>query len=172
MLSFHWQSNSTSQSIKTFFHTEEIVDRKERDDLRTSVETFTSTNFQRLLVKLHYHMRLQVLWLFQINPQNPGTNKPGKVFFSPCQSYRSWKWSPTRYDDTDTGTICRMTRHECSKSKSACQEDNRNCYRSAFRYPQSCGDIISEGRAGSSRLTQTHSAGVTIATRLHKIFPS
>ncbi|MDR0693187.1 MAG: type II and III secretion system protein [Puniceicoccales bacterium] len=162
-LGFRWQFGSKKNDNKIFFQTGETVDNSRRDNLRTLVETFASTNFSRGDGKI-----------VGSNPEASPITLPNQPPGLPGQINLGASATPLA---NFTGVLNSI---QCNAMIQALEQHAGSDLMSApkltvlsgktakiviameLRYPQSYGDTHSEVGTGYSGLGASSSAGVTI----------
>ncbi|MDR2603007.1 MAG: hypothetical protein LBC11_00385 [Puniceicoccales bacterium] len=162
-LGFRWQFGSKNADDKIFFQTGKTVDNSRRDNLRTLVETFASTNFSRGDGK--------------IVGSNPGISPvtlPNQPPGLPGQINLGASATPlTNFTGVLNSLQCNamiqaLEQHSGSDLMSAPKlsvlsgKTAKIVIAMELRYPQSYGDTHSEVGTGYSGLGASSSAGVTI----------
>ncbi|MDR2776535.1 MAG: type II and III secretion system protein [Puniceicoccales bacterium] len=162
-LGFRWQFGSKNDDNKMFFQTGKTVDNVQRDNLRTLVETFASTNFSRGDGKI-----------VEANPDISPITLPNQPPGLPGQINLGASATPLT---SFTGVLNSL---QCNVMIQALEQHAGSDLMSApkltvlsgktaeiviameLRYPQSYGDTRSEVGTGYSGLGASSSAGVTI----------
>jgi general secretion pathway protein D len=162
-LGFRWQFGRKNADDKIFFQTGKTVDRSQRDNLRTLVETFASTNFSRGDGKI-----------VGTNQTTDPTALPNQPPGLPGQINLGASATPlTNFTGVLNSLQCNvmiqaLEQHAGSDLMSAPKltvlsgKTAKIVIAMELRYPQSYGDTHSEVGTGYSGLGASSSAGVTI----------
>jgi general secretion pathway protein D len=162
-LGFRWQFGSRNADNKIFFQTGKTVDNSQRDNLRTLVETFASTNFSRGDGKI-----------VESNPDISPITLPNQPPGLPGQINLGASAIPlTNFTGVLNSLQCNvmiqaLEQHAGSDLMSAPKltvlsgKTAEIVIAMELRYPQSYGDTHSEVGTGYSGLGTSSSAGVTI----------
>ncbi|MDR2629182.1 MAG: hypothetical protein LBC30_04300, partial [Puniceicoccales bacterium] len=162
-LGFRWQFGSKNTDDKVFFQTGKTVDNSQRDNLRTLVETFASTNFSRGDGKI-----------VESNPGIDPITLPNQPPGLPGQINLGASAIPlTNFTGVLNSLQCNvmiqaLEQHAGSDLMSAPKltvlsgKTAEIVIAMELRYPQSYGDTHSEVGTGYSGLGTSSSAGVTI----------